>query len=79
MELRLGGATIPVDKLGPGYFVSRESFDHPPAVGELSLSIDGQERRWPVDLFEGMAAAAARTSFRPLSEEQVAQHQPAAA
>lgn len=56
IELRLNGFVIPIDQLGPDFFISRHVVDHPPAVGEMRLSIDGQERRWSVNLTDGMSA-----------------------
>jgi hypothetical protein len=32
--------------------------DHPPATGELFLSVDGYERRWQVHFPGGMSAAS---------------------
>ena len=63
MKLRLNGYVISVDQLGPDFFISRHTVDHPPAIGEMRLTIDGQERRWSVNLFEGITAGRPRTTF----------------
>jgi hypothetical protein len=73
IELRLGGRVIPVDHLGPGYFISYGTSDHPPAVGEMHLTIDSEERRWPVRLDHGMRADTPKTHYTiPAAAQQAA-------
>jgi hypothetical protein len=61
IQLRLEDIVIPVDQLGPDFFISRYVVDHPPAVGEMVLSIDGKVQRWTVNLFEGMSSRREET------------------
>jgi hypothetical protein len=56
MALAMNGHVFSVAKMGPGFVVLRNPIAHPPAEAELSLSIDGNERRWRVELVDGIAA-----------------------
>lgn len=69
IALAVNGHVFSVAKLGPDFFVLRNPTPHPPAEAELSLSIDGQEERWRVDLFEGIAAGGGDTRFRSCGGE----------
>jgi hypothetical protein len=61
MELRVNGHVLPIAQLGPGFLILRDPFDHPPAEGEIFISIDGNVRRRPVWLHDGLSAAQQRT------------------
>jgi hypothetical protein len=63
MELFLNGDVLPIAQLGPSFLILKTPVDHPPADAEISLSIDGHERRWSVRLDEGVSAAQRRTSI----------------
>lgn len=53
-----------VAKLGPDFVVLRDPIPHPPAEAELSLSIDGHEDRWRVELIDGIVAGGGDTRIR---------------
>jgi hypothetical protein len=47
---------LAVAQLGPDFLVLRNPTDHPPADGEITVSIDGHESRWRVHLKDGIKA-----------------------
>jgi hypothetical protein len=40
--------------MGHDFVILRQTLEHPPADGEITLVVDGQEARWPVRLTEGI-------------------------
>jgi hypothetical protein len=64
IDLAVNGHVLSVAKLGPGFVVLRNPIPHPPAEAELTLSIDGYERRWRVELIDGIRAGGGDTRFR---------------
>jgi hypothetical protein len=61
MELRVNGRVFSVDQLGPDFLILDDPIEHPPAEGEMMVSIDGEVKRWPVLLPEGVSPAKVRT------------------
>ncbi len=61
MELHINGLVLPITHLGPDFFVLTISIDHPPAEGEILMSIDGHESRWAVRLADGISAGQRKT------------------
>jgi hypothetical protein len=70
MELRLNGRIFSIGQLGPDFLMLDDPADHPPAKGEIILSIDGWERRWMVRLPEGFASSGRRRRFATQVREQ---------
>ena len=69
MHLRLNGRDLPIAQLGPDFLILRQAVAHPPANAEIFMSIDGNERHWPVHLRDGLSPADSRARIgRPLSE-----------
>lgn len=62
--MAVNGHVFSVAELGPGFVVLRNPVAHPPAEAELTLSIDGYERRWRVELIDGILADDGDTRFR---------------
>jgi len=62
--LAVNGHVFSVAKLGPGFVVLRNPIAHPPAEAELTLLIDGYERRWKVELIDGIVPGGGDTRFR---------------
>jgi hypothetical protein len=60
MQLLLNGTVLPIAQLGPDFLILDKPVDHSPADGEIVLSVDGRERRWPVRLPAGISSAASR-------------------
>jgi hypothetical protein len=67
IDLAVNGHVFSVAELGPGFVVLRNPIRHPPAEAELTLSIDGYERRWRVELIDGIRAGGGDTRFRSTS------------
>ena len=67
MSLAVNGHVFSVAELGPNFVVLRNPVAHPPAEAELTLSIDGYERRWRVELVDGILAGGGDTRFRSCS------------
>jgi hypothetical protein len=64
IALAVNGHVFSVAKLGPDFVVLRDPIPHPPAEAELSLSIDGHEDRWRVELIDGIVAGGGDTRIR---------------
>jgi hypothetical protein len=65
MKLRVNGFVIPIRQLGPDFVILDATADHPPADGEIEMSIDGHQRSWPVRLPEGIATGQRQTKTAP--------------
>jgi hypothetical protein len=63
MILCVSGSTLAITHLGPDYLILAEPIDHPPARAEITMSVDGHESRWAVQLPNGLSAAKRRTSI----------------
>jgi hypothetical protein len=61
MELRVNGRVFDVGQLGPDFVMLRDPVEHPPADGEMMVSIDGHVKRWRVLLPEGVSPGKDRT------------------
>jgi hypothetical protein len=64
IALAVSGHVFSVAELGPDFAVLRNPIPHPPADAELSLSIDGHEERWRVELIDGIVPGGGDTRFR---------------
>jgi hypothetical protein len=67
IELTVNGHVFSVAALGPNFVVLRNPVAHPSGEAELSLSIDGHEERWRVELIDGILPGGGDTRFRSLS------------
>jgi hypothetical protein len=65
IDLCVNGHILSVAQLGPGYVILKEPCEHPPARGEIALAVDGQERRWHVQLADGITAGKSKTRIIP--------------
>jgi hypothetical protein len=65
MELRLNGSALRISHLGPDYLILSQPVDHPPADAEILMSVDGNQRRWPVRLPAGLSTASLRATILP--------------
>jgi hypothetical protein len=61
MELAVNDHVMAIGHLAPDYIILDRPIDHPPASGEIFMSIDGHESRWPVRLPAGISSANPRT------------------
>ena len=69
IELTVSVHVFSVAKLGPDFVVLRNPVSHPPAEAELSLSIDGHEERWRVELIDGIVPGGGDTRFRSCASD----------
>ena len=67
MHLSVNGHILSIGHLGPDYVILDDPIDYPPTDAQISLSVDGKERRWSVRLVEGSSASQARTRISVLS------------
>jgi len=65
MELRVNGSVLNISHLGPDYLILTQPVDHPPALAEIVMSIDGKQSRWAVRLPAGVSARSVRTRILP--------------
>jgi hypothetical protein len=63
IHLHVNGHRLPVAQLGPDLLILRTPVDHPPGEAEISMTIDGDERRWRVRLPVGVAAGKPETKI----------------
>jgi len=59
--LYVGGQVFKVGQLAPDFLILDDPLDQPPGRAEISMSVDGRERRWPVELPEGIVAGRTET------------------
>ena len=64
MQLNVNGRSYRIGQLGPDFLILDDHLDLPQAQGEITISIDGQVRRWQVQLPEGMSSAKALCPIR---------------
>jgi hypothetical protein len=64
MQLNVNGHAFVVGHLGPGFVILDNPTDHPPALAQMTLSIDGHVERWQVQLPEGISADRCRTPIQ---------------
>ncbi len=61
MELRINGFVLAIGQLGPDFIILDKPLPHPPSDAEITVSIDGNERRWKVQLPDGISTKKSRT------------------
>jgi hypothetical protein len=64
MHLSVNGQSFRIGQLGPDFLILDEQLEIPPTQGEITISIDGQIRRWQVQLPEGVSKAKPRCPIR---------------
>ena len=60
MHLTVNAENIDIGQLAPNFLILRTAPD-PPGDGDITFSIDGSVRRWPVRLPDGITAGEHRT------------------
>ncbi|MSU80309.1 MAG: hypothetical protein EXS16_19730 [Gemmataceae bacterium] len=61
MSLSVNGFVLPIAQLGIGFMILDKPVEHDPATAEISMSIDGRERRWNVYLPDGITPTEPKT------------------
>jgi hypothetical protein len=67
MHLTLNGHVLTIAQLGPDFLILDGPVNHPPAQAEVTVSIDGDETRWPVYLTDGINSEQVKT---PIARRQ---------
>ena len=63
MRLLVNGSSIAVAQMGPDFLLVDAPINHPPGNARLVLQVDQSERRWDVNLPEGISAASKRVAI----------------
>jgi hypothetical protein len=63
MRLLVNGSSIAVAQMGPDFLLVDAPINHPPGNASLILQVDQSERRWDVNLPEGISAASKRVAI----------------
>jgi hypothetical protein len=63
MRLLVNGSSIAVAQMGPDFLLVDAPINHPPGNASLVLQVDQSERRWDVNLPEGISAASKRVAI----------------
>ena len=66
IQLIVNGSVLPVAQLGPDFLILNTPVDHPRPLGEaeIALSINGNEKRWPVYLRNGIQVGQQKTAIQ---------------
>jgi len=60
MQLLVNGSSFPIAQMGPDFLLLDKPVDHPPSEATIVFAVEGNGRRWPVYLPEGLAAGRER-------------------
>ena len=63
MRLLVNGSSISVAQMGPDFLFLDAPINHPPGNASLVLQVDESERRWDVNLPEGISVASKRVAI----------------
>ena len=63
MHLTIDGKRLSVGQMGPNFLIMDATEEYAPTVAQLYLSVDGNEREWPVFLPDGISAASRRVAI----------------
>jgi hypothetical protein len=63
MRLLVNGFSIPVVQMGRDFLLVDSPVDHPPTRASLILQVDQSERRWNVQLPDGISSTSSRVTI----------------
>lgn len=63
MRLLVNGLSLPVAQMGPDFVLLDSPVNHPPAAASVVLQVDQSERRWNVNLPNGISADQKRVAI----------------
>ena len=66
MQLSVNGQTLKIGQLGPEFIILDDPIDLPPCEAEITMSVDGRERRWAVWLVNGISTGEPRVEISAL-------------
>lgn len=67
MRLYLNGSVHVIAQLGPDFMIMADAPTYPAAAAEISVTIDGDETRWPIRLPQGIDPHTPRTPIAPIN------------
>jgi hypothetical protein len=63
MHLIINGSSVSITHMGPDFLFIEGGHDHPPGEATIVLQVDDAERRWQVNLPDGIAKASTRVAL----------------
>ncbi len=63
MRLIIHGSSISITQMGPDFLFIEGGLDHPPGQATIVLQVDDAERRWQVNLPDGISKASTRIAL----------------
>ena len=63
MRLLVNGLSLVVAQMGPDFVFLDKPINHPPGTASLVMSVDQSERRWNVNLPNGISASNYRVQI----------------
>jgi hypothetical protein len=63
MRLIINGSSISITQMGPDFLFIEGGHDHPPGRATIVLQVDDTERRWQVNLPDGISRDAKRIAL----------------
>ena len=63
MHLIINGSSVSITHMGPDFLFIEGGHDHPPGQATIVLQVDDAERRWQVNLPDGIAKASTRVAL----------------
>jgi hypothetical protein len=63
MRLIINGSSISITQMGPDFLFIEGGLDHPPGEATIVLQVDDAERRWQVNLPDGIFKDAKRVAL----------------
>lgn len=63
MRLIINGSSISITQMGPDFLFIEAGLDHPPGEATIVLQVDQTERRWQVNLPDGISKDAPRIAL----------------
>lgn len=56
LELRIAGRTLKLAQIAPDFVILAQPAELPACEAEVVMHVDGKQRRWPVNLPDGIAS-----------------------
>ena len=63
MHLVINDSSVSITHMGPDFLFIEGGHDHPPGQATIVLQVDQVERRWQVNLPDGMSKASTRVAL----------------
>ena len=68
MQLLVNGFTLPVSQMGPDFVLVNTPVNHAPAAATVVMQVDESERRWNVQLPNGISAECKRVQITAVTQ-----------